>query len=81
MREAFIRIYLVFLCRKMAQGLKEKSMRTKKIIALMLTLALMITCFAGCGKNKEVNQFANREERIVNNELIVAIGSEPETGL
>jgi peptide/nickel transport system substrate-binding protein len=36
---------------------------------------------AGCGKDKESNGLTAREERVSNNELIVAIGDEPETGL
>ena len=54
-------------------------MEKRKIIALLLILALAFTCLAGCGKTKEVKE-TGREARIANNELIVAIGDEPETG-
>lgn len=54
-------------------------MKARKIIVLMLIFALTVTCLAGCGKEKESTE-TGRDARIANNELIVAIGEEPETG-
>lgn len=54
-------------------------MKAKKFVTVMLILALTATCLAGCGKTEEVKE-TGREARIANNELIVAIGDEPETG-
>ncbi len=54
-------------------------MEKRKIIAVLLILALTVTCLAGCGKTTESKE-PGREARIANNELIVAIGDEPETG-
>lgn len=49
----------------------------KKIAALLLICALMVTAFAACGGG---TQTSAREQRIINSEIIVAIGSEPESG-
>lgn len=54
-------------------------MNGKKLAALMLILALTVTSLAGCGKDRET-KVSGREARAANNELIVAIGEEPETG-
>ena len=51
-------------------------MKTKKFVVLILILALTVSCLAGCGKTKETG----RDARSANDELIVAIGDEPETG-
>lgn len=55
-------------------------MKNRKLIALMLILVLTIGSLAGCGKDKTSNSSDAREKRIANNELIVAIGQEPEEG-
>lgn len=52
-------------------------MKKTRIMALLLILALTVTCFAGCGK--EAKETA-REERIAKGELIASIGAEPEAG-
>ncbi len=54
-------------------------MKLKKFVTVISILALMVTCFAGCGGDKESEE-TSREARIANDELIVAIGSEPEAG-
>ncbi len=54
-------------------------MKKRTVIAVLLILTLMVTGLAGCGKNKEAKA-TGREARIANNELIAAIGDEPETG-
>lgn len=65
-------------------------MKLKKLLALGLATALSVTSLIGCsssgssssgGNSSEQTQSTSkREERIKNNELIVAIGEEPETG-
>ena len=61
-------------------------MKLKKLLALGLAMALSITSLVGCssdsanGSSEQTSTTSKREERIKNNELIVAIGSEPETG-
>ena len=52
-------------------------MKLKRAAALSLILAMTITCLAACGTSKKVSA---REQRKANSEIIVAIGSEPETG-
>ncbi len=52
-------------------------MKKRKITAFLLILALAVSCFAGCGK---ASGETAREERKAKDELIVAIGEEPETG-
>lgn len=52
-------------------------MNFKKLTALLLIFVLTITAFTACGAGSKVSA---REQRIINGELIVAIGSEPETG-
>ncbi len=54
-------------------------MKAKKFVTVMLIVALVATCLAGCGKKEEAKK-TGREARIANHELIVAIGDEPETG-
>lgn len=53
-------------------------MRLKKIGCVLLVMVLTITCFAGCGGNG--SEVSAREKRIEQDELIVTIGAEPETG-
>lgn len=53
-------------------------MKLKKVITLLLVFVLTITCFTACGGSDE--KVSAREKRVANSELIVAIGSEPETG-
>ena len=64
-------------------------MKFKKVLAMGLAAALCITSLVGCSSNNaSSNSSSNssqesvskREERKKNNELIVAIGSEPEAG-
>ncbi|MBN7773621.1 ABC transporter substrate-binding protein [Clostridium aminobutyricum] len=55
-------------------------MKSRKSMAWVLILALTVTCFAGCGKQGGSKELTNRGERASNNELVVAIGEEPETG-
>lgn len=58
-------------------------MKLKKLLALGLATVLTMTSLTGCsstGKTQTSSTGTSREERIKNNELIVAIGSEPETG-
>ena len=61
-------------------------MRSKKIIAALLTAVLLLTLFTACGstsngdKSSSNQSVASRETRMSNNELIVAIGEEPATG-
>ncbi|MHC1721850.1 MAG: ABC transporter substrate-binding protein [Aminipila sp.] len=52
-------------------------MKKRKIMALLLILTLTITCFAGCGKESKESA---RQVRMANDELIVSIGEEPDTG-
>jgi peptide/nickel transport system substrate-binding protein len=53
-------------------------MKLKKIGCVLLVMVLAITCFAGCGGSD--SEVSAREGRIEKDELIVAIGAEPETG-
>ena len=55
-------------------------MTTRKITVMVLIVALIAAGLAGCGGKKAENRFADRQSRIENDELIVAIGEEPETG-
>ena len=61
-------------------------MKFKKLLALGLATALSVTSLVGCSSsnssssNSSSEATSKREERIKNDELIVAIGSEPETG-
>lgn len=55
-------------------------MDIKKITAFILILVLASAGLAGCGKSEGEKGISAREKRIANDELIVAIGSEPETG-
>lgn len=58
-------------------------MKLKKLVALGLATVITMTSLVGCsstGKTQSSSAGTSREERIKNNELIVAIGSEPETG-
>lgn len=68
--------FLVFLCSKIKIE-RENKMKFKKAVALLLIFAMTVTCLAACGGSKKVSA---REQRITNSEIIVAIGSEPETG-
>ncbi|MBE6033452.1 MAG: ABC transporter substrate-binding protein [Clostridiales bacterium] len=54
-------------------------MKRKKLTASIMVLILAVIGMSGCGQSGEAQSSA-REERMANNELIVAIGSEPETG-
>ncbi|MGI6679165.1 MAG: ABC transporter substrate-binding protein [Dehalobacterium sp.] len=53
-------------------------MRLKKILALSLILTMTATYLTACGENS--NQESARALRKANSEIIVNIGSEPETG-
>lgn len=61
-------------------------MKLKKLLALGLAVALSVTSLVGCSQssssssNSSSEATSKREERIKNDELIVAIGAEPETG-
>ena len=54
-------------------------MKQKKMLALLLVLVIASIPLAGC-KNNEDRVASGRKTRMENNELIVAIGSEPEAG-
>lgn len=57
-------------------------MKSKKLISMLLVTTMLLTFLAGCSGKKDGAKKASlgREARIKNNELIVAIGEEPETG-
>ena len=53
-------------------------MKFKKAVAMSLALMMAISCLSACGTNQKLSA---REQIIkTNSEIIVAIGSEPETG-
>ena len=61
-------------------------MKLKKILAVGMALMLSVGSLTGCSSSNDSSKASSkestskREERIKNNELIVAIGSEPEAG-
>lgn len=59
------------------RGIGEREMKSKKVVALLLILALSVS-LAACGGDDDT--ISARDERIAKDELVVAIGSEPETG-
>lgn len=52
-------------------------MNLKRVAAFLLICVLAVTGFTACGADTNTSA---REQRITNSEIIVAIGSEPETG-
>lgn len=55
-------------------------MNKNKLLAFALILTLALTGLAGCGKEDKQDTISGREVRMANDELIVAIGDEPEAG-
>ena len=55
-------------------------MKLKKNIAKVLTITLLMGTLAGCSNNSSKTSTSGVEERKANNELVVAVGSEPEGG-
>lgn len=51
-----------------------------QMIKKLLPLFLAFTLITGCSANSDDKMFNKRAERQAQNEAIVAIGSEPETG-
>lgn len=53
-------------------------LKFKKMVSLILILIMVVSAISGCGQNSNLE--AARNARKQNLELVVAIGSEPETG-
>ena len=63
----------------MRMGERKRVMRLRKIMSLLLIGAMTLSLVA-CGGDKNEDNAAKVQSRKDNNELIVAIGEEPETG-
>lgn len=55
-------------------------MSRSKLLILALIFVVTVTSFVGCGKEEKPQTAGGRETRIAADELIVAIGNEPEAG-
>ncbi len=52
----------------------------RKLISVFMIICMLVGVLSACGQSAENGSASKREERKLNDEIIVAIGAEPETG-